>query len=78
MTQLNHAKQTNKERGRRGIPLDRDEFKPRTYLYVPFTEKEQAKALGAKWDKAGKQWYCLGNSKKFKQWEKFKCKTNKN
>jgi len=29
----------------------------KTYLSVPYKEKEQAKALGAKWDKAAKSWY---------------------
>lgn len=29
----------------------------RTYLAVPFAEKNEAKALGAKWDKDAKSWY---------------------
>ena len=29
----------------------------RTYLAVPFTEKNEAKGLGAKWDKEAKAWY---------------------
>jgi antirestriction protein ArdC/phage/plasmid primase-like uncharacterized protein len=29
----------------------------RTYLAVPFSEKNEAKAMGAKWDKAAKAWY---------------------
>ena len=29
----------------------------RIYLAVPFDEKDQAKALGARWDKAVKAWY---------------------
>ena len=29
----------------------------RTYLAVPYSEKDQAKALGAKWDKDAKAWY---------------------
>lgn len=29
----------------------------RTYLAVPFSEKDEAKAIGAKWDKAAKTWY---------------------
>lgn len=29
----------------------------RTYLAVPFTEKNEAKGLGAKWDKQAKAWY---------------------
>lgn len=28
-----------------------------TYIFVPFKEREEAKALGAKWDKEKKQWY---------------------
>jgi len=28
-----------------------------TYLNCPFTEKDQAKAIGARWDKKRKQWY---------------------
>lgn len=29
----------------------------KTYLYVPFEEKESAKKAGAKWDKEAKMWY---------------------
>ena len=29
----------------------------RTYLAVPFAEKDEAKALGARWDKEAKSWY---------------------
>lgn len=29
----------------------------RTYINVPFAEKEEAKSLGAKWDKGRKSWY---------------------
>ena len=29
----------------------------KTFLHVPFKEKEAAKALGAKWDRAEKKWY---------------------
>lgn len=29
----------------------------RLILSVPFTQKEQAKALGARWDKEGKVWW---------------------
>jgi putative DNA primase/helicase len=31
----------------------------RVYLAVPYKEKDQAKAHGAKWDKAEKKWYAL-------------------
>ncbi|MGZ8216225.1 DUF5710 domain-containing protein [Methylomagnum sp.] len=30
---------------------------PHTYLSVPYAEKDQAKALGAKWDTSRKKWY---------------------
>jgi len=29
----------------------------KTYLNVPFAQKDAAKALGAKWDPSNKQWY---------------------
>jgi len=29
----------------------------KTYLCVPFAEKDQARRLGARWDLARKQWY---------------------
>lgn len=31
--------------------------KQKTYLYVPFTEKDAAKNAGAKWDRESKMWY---------------------
>ena len=34
----------------------------RTNLAVPFAEKDQAKALGARWDPARKCWYVQGAS----------------
>ncbi|WP_083797230.1 zincin-like metallopeptidase domain-containing protein [Limnobacter sp. MED105] len=37
------------------IPVSREEKK--VILAVPFKEKEEAKALGAKWDKENKTWY---------------------
>lgn len=37
----------------------RPELRPeaRTYLAVPYAEKDQAKALGARWDRDAKSWY---------------------
>lgn len=32
-------------------------MKSRTYLTVPFAQKDEAKALGARWDPARKRWY---------------------
>lgn len=34
-----------------------EERKTRTYIAVPYAEKNEAKAAGAKWDRAGKSWY---------------------
>lgn len=42
----------------------------KTYLYVPFEEKDEAKALGAKWDKDNKAWYAPQGTdlKDFSKW----------
>ena len=34
----------------------------KTYLNVPFAEKDAAKALGAKWDATHKKWYAPANA----------------
>jgi hypothetical protein len=50
----------------------------RTNLYVPYEEKDHAKALGAKWDGENKTWYCLGDAKVFSKWlSKPKIKNNR-
>ena len=33
----------------------------KTYLNVPYAQKDEAKALGAKWDASKKKWYAPGN-----------------
>ena len=38
------------------------ERKETEILYVPFEQKEDAKKLGAKWDKENKYWYCDNNN----------------
>ena len=39
-------------------------------LAVPYDEKDEAKALGAEWDKNGKFWYCKNEEKdKFFKWD---------
>lgn len=41
------------------------------YLNVPFSQKDEAKAFGARWDSSIKKWYYNGNTKylyKFKKW----------
>ena len=42
----------------------------RVYLDVPFDEKEQAKALGARWVSSRKAWYVPGgeDAMKFARW----------
>lgn len=55
-------------------PTDTPPAPRRVYINVPFAEKEQAKGLGAKWDKGRKSWYVpeeLGPDaaeKHFKKW----------
>lgn len=40
-----------------------------TYLNIPFSDKDHAKALGAQWDKENKLWYCKTEERsKFDQW----------
>jgi hypothetical protein len=43
----------------------------KTYLNVPFAQKDMAKALGAKWDAALKKWYVPADkdSGLFAQWQ---------
>ena len=43
----------------------------KVYLNVPFSQKDAAKALGAKWDAAQKKWYVLDDKELnlFSQWQ---------
>ena len=43
----------------------------KTYLNVPFAQKDAAKALGARWDAANKKWYVPAdkNIELFAQWQ---------
>ncbi len=43
----------------------------KTYLTVPYAEKDAAKALGAKWDAAQKKWYAPAgaNVSNFAKWQ---------
>ncbi|NCQ52358.1 hypothetical protein GW796_10850 [archaeon] len=45
----------------------------KNYIKVPFSEKEDAKQLGAKWDKELKSWYVPdeADASKFKKWSSF-------
>lgn len=41
------------------------------YLHVPFSEKEQVKKLGGRWDKTKRRWFCLKNEREiFSKWHK--------
>jgi putative DNA primase/helicase len=42
----------------------------RTYLAVPYADRDQAKALGAKWDKEAKAWFVPANTSlsEFEKW----------
>tara|TARA_R110000796_G_scaffold250870_1_gene381074 strand:- start:13025 stop:15178 length:2154 start_codon:yes stop_codon:yes gene_type:complete len=48
----------------------------RIYLNVPFSEKDEAKALGAKWDRRAKAWYARDDMElePFKRWQETKAK----
>jgi hypothetical protein len=72
ITQKNEdGKQVITSSGRAGSQI-------RTNLYVPYDEKDHAKALGAKWDGENKTWYCLGDAKVFSKWlSKPKIKNNR-
>jgi hypothetical protein len=43
----------------------------KTYLNVPFAQKDSAKALGARWDAANKKWYVPADKDitLFAQWQ---------
>ena len=41
---------------------EQDNPKERTYLAVPYGEKDEAKILGAKWDRKAKSWYTQDNA----------------
>jgi antirestriction protein ArdC/phage/plasmid primase-like uncharacterized protein len=44
----------------------------RKYINVPFSEKEEASALGAKWDRPAKSWYIpeTADPEKLKKWDR--------
>ncbi|MGD9824236.1 ArdC-like ssDNA-binding domain-containing protein [Desulfobacter sp.] len=46
------------------------ELAPKLYIHVPFKEKDEAKALGAKWDKQEKSWFVEPGADQapFKKW----------
>ena len=52
------------------IPDSQNLYSEKTYLAVPYSEKDQAKKLGAKWDRKEKSWYAPKGSlvNNFKAW----------
>ncbi|WP_277279231.1 zincin-like metallopeptidase domain-containing protein [Thalassospira lucentensis] len=55
---------------------DANTERKRIYLNVPFSEKDEAKALGAKWDRRAKAWYARDDMElePFKRWQETKAK----
>lgn len=55
---------------------DTNTERKRIYLNVPFSEKDEAKALGAKWDRRAKAWYARDDMElePFKRWQETKTK----
>lgn len=58
-----------------GEQLARVAYRPnpapcKTFLNVPYAEKDQARALGAKWDGKAKRWFVPVDTdlNKFKRW----------
>lgn len=56
---MNDDKETSHERSRASMVTSAAHYwaMPRTYLKVPFSQKDAAKALGAKWDATVSRWY---------------------
>ncbi len=49
--------------------LNRLSSQKKKYLYVPFSEKDKVKGLGAYWDGNKKLWYCQDSKKElFTEW----------
>ena len=42
----------------------------RVYLNVPYSDKDEAKSLGAKWDRDVQKWYATGDISAFYKWVK--------
>ena len=57
LEQPGKAVQREQEENIAAMGLPASLAKEKTFLDVPYREKEQAKRLGAKWDKAQKSWY---------------------
>ncbi len=44
----------------------------KAWLDVPFDDKDEAKSMGARWDKDKKRWYVLSNNPRLKEFAKWK------
>lgn len=51
-----------REASQRPAPTDARSSQDRQFIAVPFKEKDQAKALGAKWDRQAQSWYIPPNT----------------
>ena len=62
----------NQAQLRQSSQVDQNVSLEKTYLFVPIEQKDEAKALGAKWDAELKSWYVPEGMDltKFKAWEK--------
>ena len=60
---LENAMQKRAEANKSEQFPEQETDKERTYLTVPYEEKDAAKALGAKWDRKVKSWYTQDNDK---------------
>jgi len=46
----------------------------KVYLRVPFSRKDEAKSLGAKWDSAAKKWFSFSSSPDLRRIEECFCR----
>jgi hypothetical protein len=84
MATMNYEKRASYEKGLNGVMYYYDPSKkthhkrfkkPKKpaiqsarFLNVPYSEKDQAKKLGARWNPEKKKWYCYGSTNNFKRW----------
>lgn len=68
LEQSRFSKWLNMDNGS-NVKLKPEFIAEKTYLAVPFKDKEEAKSLGVKWDKTAKSWYILGEvTDKVRKW----------
>jgi hypothetical protein len=70
MSKFDHEKLNKRDLGLKSIR--EEQFNNRikvVYLDVPYSEKEEAKKFGARWDSHFKTWWCLSNNlSKLSKW----------